>query len=91
MWKHRNRIEYPTKIGKWREKERRYDRHLIKCLGKKCIDKPKGAEKVSQQEDGNKNYYWMYNEISAKKERNDPSDKSNNKATHHSSDNMTEE
>ena len=90
MGKHVNWIEYSSEIGKWREKESRHNRYLIKCLGKEGINKSKSAKKIGKKGNGNQNNDWMDDKISTKKQWYDPCDKSDNKTTDHSSNNMTE-
>lgn len=68
MRKHRNRIEYSSKIGEWREKKSWNDGDLVKCLGKECIDKSKSTEKISKKKEGGENDSWMGDKISAKKQ-----------------------
>lgn len=66
--KHRDRIEYSSKIGEWREKKSWNDGDLVKCLGKEGIDKPKSTKKISKKKESDENDSWMDNKISAKKQ-----------------------
>lgn len=66
--KHRDRIEYSSKIGEWREKKSWNDRYLIKCLGKEGVNKSKSAEEICEKKKSNENYDWMCNKISTKKQ-----------------------
>lgn len=68
MRKHRDRIEYSSKIGEWREKKSWNDGDLVKCLGKEGIDKPKSTKKISKKKESDENDSWMDNKISAKKQ-----------------------
>ena len=66
--KHRNWVEYSSKVGEWRKKKSWNDRYLIKCLGKEGVNKSKSAEKISKKKEGGENDSWMDDEISTKKQ-----------------------